>query len=99
MNRIQNCQKPSQSAFQPVSLERCQTRRQLVEIRRHPVYGNQLIIDRDLQISESDAAYNTAMIAPLLKLADCRQVAILGGGDGGVLHEFIDGLRSHGQTG
>jgi len=62
---------------------------QQVEIFEHPVFGRQLVIDGDLQISESDAAYNTAMTAPLLTLPSCRQVAILGGGDGGVLYELL----------
>lgn len=63
---------------------------QHIQIRRHAVYGNQLVIDGDLQISESDFAYGSALVAPLLTLADCRHVAILGGGDGGVLHELLD---------
>jgi len=62
---------------------------QRIEIRRHPVHGHQLVIDGDLQISESDYAYGSALVAPLLTLASCRRVAILGGGDGGVLYELL----------
>jgi spermidine synthase/spermine synthase len=62
---------------------------QRIEIRRHPVYGHQLVIDGDLQISESDFAYGSALVAPVLTLASCRRVAILGGGDGGVLSELL----------
>ncbi len=62
---------------------------QHIEIRRHPVFGHQLVIDGDLQISESDFAYGSALVAPLLTLDSCRRVAILGGGDGGVLHELF----------
>lgn len=73
----------------PALLESCQSEWQLVEIYQHPVFGNQLWIDRDLQISESDLAYNTAMTAPLLTLPACRRVAILGGGDGGVMNTLL----------
>ena len=67
---------------------------QRIQINRHPVYGHQLIIDGDLQISESDVAYNTAMVAPLLSADRVEQVAILGGGDGGVLHEALATLKT-----
>lgn len=70
-------------------LARRQTDWQLVEVVHHPVYGNQLLIDHDLQISEADFAYNTAMTAPVLTLERCHRAAILGGGDGGVLHELL----------
>lgn len=73
----------------PVLLNSSQSDWQLVEIYQHPVYGNQLWIDRDLQISESDLAYNTAMTAPLLTLPVCERVAILGGGDGGVMNTLL----------
>jgi spermidine synthase/spermine synthase len=63
---------------------------QTIEIRRHPFYGNQLYIDGDLQISASDRAYNIAMIAPVIAAPQpARRVAILGGGDGGVLHDLL----------
>lgn len=62
---------------------------QQIEIHCHPIFGNQLFIDGDLQISEADLAYNSAMVAPLLTLNDCRKIAILGGGDGGVLNEIL----------
>ncbi len=66
------------------------TRWQKIEIRKHPKYGNQLVINDDLQISESDRSYNVAMVCPLLSLESFPRVAILGGGDGGVLHELIE---------
>jgi len=74
---------------EPVLLEQRKSRWQHIEILQHPVHGAQLVIDGDLQISESDVAYNTAMTAPLLTLPECRRVAILGGGDGGVLNELL----------
>ncbi len=67
---------------------------QHIQILKHPVYGHQLVIDGDLQISESDYAYNTAMTAPLLTLPICERVAILGGGDGGVLQEALRVLNN-----
>ncbi|MEY1661696.1 hypothetical protein [Isoalcanivorax beigongshangi] len=70
-------------------LERRRSEWQHIAIYQHPVYGNQLWIDDDLQISESDFAYNSAMVAPLLTLEHCQQVAILGGGDGGVLNYLL----------
>lgn len=89
MNPIKNDRKQTQSDSQTTLLERRQSKWQLVEILHHPVHGNQLVIDHDLQISESDFAYNTAMTAPLLTLPECRNIAILGGGDGGVLNELL----------
>ncbi len=42
-----------------------------------PILSNQQI---------SPERWPTAMVAPLLTLEHCLNVAILGGGDGGVLH-------------
>lgn len=71
-------------------LDRRKSPWQEIEIHRHPIYGNQLWIDGDLQISEADFAYNSALIAPLLTLARCENIAILGGGDGGVLNHLLN---------
>ncbi len=62
---------------------------QHVIVSRHPRFGGQLFLDDDLQISESDVAYGVAMTSPLLALRRLERVAILGGGDGGVLNELI----------
>ncbi len=70
-------------------VERLRSRYQTIEIRRHPLYGNQLYIDGDLQISACDRAYDIAMIAPVIAAGRARRVAILGGGDGGVLHDLL----------
>lgn len=66
---------------------------QQLRIVRHPVFGGQLYLDGDLQISESDAAYGVAMVSPLLELRQLERVAILGGGDGGVLGELLRSLE------
>ncbi len=68
---------------------RVRSRWQQIEITRHPLFGHQLVIDGDLQISESDHAYGVAMVSPLLAAGRLRRVAILGGGDGGVLQELL----------
>lgn len=70
-------------------LARSRSPYQTIEVVRHPLYGNQLYIDGDLQISACDRAYNIAMIAPVIAAGHCRRVAILGGGDGGVLHDLL----------
>ncbi len=62
---------------------------QHVRVGRHPHFGGQLFLDDDLQISESDTAYGVAMTSPLLELRPSARVAILGGGDGGVLCELL----------
>lgn len=81
----------------PQLLERVQSPHQRIEIVRHPVYGHQLYIDGDLQISACDRAYNIAMIAPIISAGGCRRVAILGGGDGGVLHDLLRTAEITGQ--
>src|SRR5690606_19435563 len=62
-------------------------------VTRHPRFGGQLFLDDDLQISESDVAYGVAMASPLLAHPRLERVAILGGGDGGVLAELIRTLE------
>ena len=73
----------------PTILAEEHTGLQQVRIARHPVFGGQLFLDDDLQISESDCAYGIAMVSPLLGLSRLSRVAILGGGDGGVLNELL----------
>lgn len=70
-------------------LERVSSPYQELEIYHHPDFGHMLVIDDDLQISEADHAYGQAMVEPLERLHNVRQVAILGGGDGGVVHELL----------
>ncbi|QHS09992.1 spermine synthase [Sinimarinibacterium sp. NLF-5-8] len=71
-----------------------QSRYQRIGISRHPLFGGQLYLDGDLQISESDAAYGVAMVSPLMSLPAGARVAILGGGDGGVLFEALRHFRA-----
>lgn len=92
MTRPQKRRLPYLSApasFSPQLLEKVQSPYQRIEIWRHPLYGNQLYIDGDLQISACDRAYNIALIAPVIAAGCTQRVAILGGGDGGVLHDLL----------
>ncbi|MBN2284092.1 MAG: adenosylmethionine decarboxylase [Deltaproteobacteria bacterium] len=54
-------------------------------------FGRMLFLDNDLQIAEHDAhLYNSSMVRPLMKPGlSLDHVAILGGGDGGVLREVL----------
>ncbi|HOO91197.1 MAG TPA: adenosylmethionine decarboxylase [Syntrophales bacterium] len=54
-------------------------------------FGRMLFLDNDLQIAEKDAyLYNESMVSPLIEAEiPLHNVAILGGGDGGVLHELL----------
>jgi spermidine synthase/spermine synthase len=70
---------------------------QQIRVVRHPTFGGQLWLDGDLQISESDTAYGVAMASPLLGLSRLDRVAILGGGDGGVLQELLRSLEPLGK--
>ncbi len=52
-------------------------------------FGTLLFLDNELQVATSDAkVYNRAMVAPLVQVPHAK-VAILGGGDGGVLNECL----------
>ena len=70
---------------------------QQIRVTRHPTFGGQLYLDDDLQISESDTAYGVAMTSPLLALRRRERIAILGGGDGGVLNELLRSLEPLGD--
>ena len=64
---------------------------QLIEIIENGLFGRMLFLDGDLQLSESDVdIYNQSMIAPLIEAGKAPgRIAILGGGDGGVLNEIL----------
>ena len=64
---------------------------QQIDIIENENFGKMLFLDKDLQIAERDAhIYNMSMVCPLVE-SDNRlnKVVILGGGDGGVLHELL----------
>jgi spermidine synthase len=64
---------------------------QQIDIIENDNFGRMLFLDRDLQISERDALlYNRSLVSPLLERKSAlTKVAILGGGDGGVLNALL----------
>jgi len=64
---------------------------QQIDIIENDAFGKMLFLDRDLQIAESDAhIYNRSMVSPIIEAKKTlSRVAILGGGDGGVLRELL----------
>lgn len=67
------------------------SRYQDIKIIENETFGTMLFLDNDLQISEYDAhIYNERMVLPIIEAKiPLNHVAILGGGDGGVLHELL----------
>jgi S-adenosylmethionine decarboxylase proenzyme len=64
---------------------------QQIDIIENESFGRMLFLDRDLQISDGDASlYNASLVAPIVQeKIPLDRVAILGGGDGGVLFELL----------
>ncbi len=64
---------------------------QHIEIIENDDFGRMLFLDKDLQVAESDAhIYNSGLVPPEIgKKLGGKEVVILGGGDGGVLHETL----------
>jgi spermidine synthase/S-adenosylmethionine decarboxylase proenzyme len=64
---------------------------QQIDIIENSSFGRMMFLDKDLQIAEKDAyIYDESMVLPLIERDNrFRQVAILGGGDGGVLREVL----------
>ncbi len=64
---------------------------QQVSIISSPVFGKMLILDGDTQSSQNDEKiYHEALVHPALAGAnDCRDVLILGGGEGATLREVL----------
>jgi S-adenosylmethionine decarboxylase proenzyme len=67
------------------------SRYQQIDIIDNDDFGRILFLDCDIQIAEYDAhIYNACLVDPLVKKRKkLRKVAILGGGDGGVLKEIL----------
>lgn len=69
---------------------------QKIEVIQNENFGRMLFLDGDLQIAEKDVhLYNQTMVAPLVIKNKLGEVAILGGGDGGVLAELLQHSPSH----
>lgn len=64
---------------------------QQIDIIDNEIFGKLMFLNNDLQIAEYDAdLYNQSMVLPLVEAGiPLDTVAILGGGDGGVLHELL----------
>lgn len=64
---------------------------QQIDIIENKAFGKMLFLDNDLQIAEKDAhIYNKSLVFPIIKAKDkLNKVAILGGGDGGILYEIL----------
>ncbi len=67
------------------------TKYQQLDIIDNSSFGRMMFLDKDLQIAESDIhAYDTAMVLPVVERKNkFGKVAVLGGGDGGVLREVL----------
>ncbi len=68
------------------------TKFQQLDIIENESFGRMMFLDQDLQIAEKDAViYDEAMVLPVVnrKKKNLGDVAILGGGDGGVLREVL----------
>ena len=68
------------------------SRYQQIDIIENDNFGRMLFLDKDLQIAEHDApTYNRALVTPVVAgRRKLGRVAILGGGDGGVLSELLE---------
>ncbi|MFQ5824068.1 MAG: adenosylmethionine decarboxylase [bacterium] len=63
---------------------------QKIVVIENITFGRMLFLDGELQIAEKDVdIFNKAMISPLINGNKIDNVAILGGGDGGVLNELL----------
>lgn len=67
------------------------SRYQQIDIIDNEDFGRMMFLDRDLQIAEKDAGlYNASLVSPIIESGvPLDRVAILGGGDGGVLSEIL----------
>ncbi len=64
---------------------------QWIDVVENETFGRMLFLDRDLQITEFDAhIYNDAILEPIKQEPEkFKEVAIFGGGDGGILKEML----------
>jgi len=67
------------------------TKYQQLDIIDNPSFGRMMFLDKDIQIAERDSyLYDRSMVNPIIeRKKDIKTVAILGGGDGGVLREVL----------
>jgi len=67
------------------------SRYQQIDVIENETFGRMLFLDKDVQIAEVDShIYSWNLISPLLESnKSLNRIAILGGGDGGILHELL----------
>jgi spermidine synthase len=67
------------------------TKYQQLDIIENKSFGRMMFLDKDLQIAEKDSyIYDANMVSPIIeRKSRFNKVAILGGGDGGVLREVL----------
>lgn len=67
------------------------TKYQQLDIIENQSFGRMMFLDKDLQVAEKDAhIYDSSMVSPVIERNNrFETVAILGGGDGGVLKEAL----------
>jgi len=66
-----------------------QSPHQLVEIFRTVDYGNVLVLDGFVNIAESDLIYTQSLMCQGKQQYKDKEILILGGGDGALLHELL----------
>ncbi len=73
------------------SLVSTRSKYQKIDVIENENFGRMLFLDNDLQIAENDAdIYNHAVVDPIVNAGiSMDNVAILGGGDGGILQEIL----------
>ncbi len=64
---------------------------QWIDVIENESFGRMLFLDRDLQIAEYDAhIYNKGILEPIIEEPErFKEVAIFGGGDGGILKDLL----------
>ncbi|XP_071955747.1 spermine synthase-like isoform X2 [Antedon mediterranea] len=62
---------------------------QNIRIMHSPQFGNVLVLDSDVNLAESDLVYTKAITGNGREDFRNKEVLILGGGDGGILHELL----------
>ncbi|HDH06619.1 MAG TPA: adenosylmethionine decarboxylase [Nitrospirae bacterium] len=67
------------------------TKYQQIDIIENKSFGRMMFLDKDMQIAEKDARiYDANMVSPVIERKNSfKSVAVLGGGDGGVLREVL----------
>lgn len=62
---------------------------QNIKIAKSREFGNVLLLDNDIMLGESDLVYTETLLGLVRNEFKDKTVLILGGGDGGILHELL----------